>query len=184
MQLAYAAAERHILHGIHHPEEPPAGSENLLKRCGAFVSVYIGGTLRGCIGTFSENEPIYVTVQEMAVAAVSQDSRFKQVESSELGDMELEISILTPRRAINDISEIKIGKHGIYIARGMNRGTFLPQVAVEQNWSPEEFISHCSRYKAGLGWDGWKHADKFVFESVVIRSTDFTDVSGQEKKRF
>ena len=45
-----------------HAREPEL-TENLNCKCGAFVSVYIEGELRGCIGTFSEEEPLVRTVE-------------------------------------------------------------------------------------------------------------------------
>ncbi len=94
----------------------------------------------------------------MAKAAVGNDSRFQAISKSEREKLELEISVLSPRVAIKDISEIEIGRHGIYMNKGANKGTFLPQVAVEQNWTVEEFLSNCARYKAGMDWDGWMGA--------------------------
>ncbi len=148
----------------------PDLSENLQSGCGAFVSVYIDGKLRGCIGTFSEEEPLYKNVEKMAVSAATQDSRFTAILPNELDRLELEISVLTPRQKIYEPSEIIIGKHGIYIRQGSNRGTLLPQVAVTQNWTVREFLSNCSKYKAGIGWDGWKTADIYTYEAIVFKS--------------
>jgi AMMECR1 domain-containing protein len=82
--------------------------------------------------------------------------------------MRVQISVLTPLRRIHDPSEIILGKHGIYIRNGLNTGTFLPQVATERNWDVEEFLGYCSKNKAHLGWDGWRRAELFVFEAIVI----------------
>ena len=148
----------------------PELSGNLGNRCGAFVSVYVDGELRGCIGTFSEEEPLYVNVENMAVSAATEDSRFRSIQADELSRLELEISILTPRQRIYNPSEIIIGKHGIYLKHGLNRGTLLPQVAVKQEWTPLEFLGNCARYKAGIGWDGWKQAEIYTYEAIVFRS--------------
>ena len=148
----------------------PDLSGNLCNRCGAFVSVYVDGELRGCIGTFSEEEPLYVNVVNMAVSAATEDSRFSSIQADELSRLELEISILTPRQRIYNPSEIIIGKHGIYLKHGLNRGTLLPQVAVKQEWTPLEFLGNCARYKAGIGWDGWKQAEIYTYEAMVFRS--------------
>ena len=145
-------------------------SENLQSGCGAFVSVYVDEKLRGCIGTFSEEEPLYKNVTRMAVSAASEDSRFKPIHFNELDRLVLEISVLTPRQRISDPSEIVIGLHGIYIKQGSNRGTLLPQVAVTQDWTAIEFLSNCSKYKAGIGWDGWKTADIYTYEAIVFKS--------------
>jgi AmmeMemoRadiSam system protein A len=145
-------------------------TQALESRCGAFVSVYVDQKLRGCIGTFSEEEPLYLNVKKMAVCAAIEDGRFKSIRPHELSRVRLEISVLTPRQRIYDPSEIIIGKHGIYIKKGDYRGTLLPQVAVAQNWSAEEFLGNCARNKAGIGWDGWKTAELFIYEAIVFQS--------------
>lgn len=145
-------------------------SENLQYKCGAFVSVYVDGKLRGCIGTFSEEYPLYKNVENMAVSAASDDSRFKAIHTEELARIQLEISVLTPRQRINDPSEIILGKHGIYMKLGSNRGTLLPQVALNQKWTVGEFLGNCSKYKAGIGWDGWKAADLYTYEAIVFKA--------------
>ncbi|MCK4881241.1 MAG: AmmeMemoRadiSam system protein A, partial [Bacteroidales bacterium] len=145
-------------------------TETLEIRCGAFVSLYVDHHLRGCIGTFSEEEPLYKNVTKMAVSAAIDDSRFTSIHPDELSRLELEISILTPRQRIYDPSEIVIGKHGIYIKHGANRGTLLPQVAVKQDWSIKEFLGNCSKYKAGIGWDGWKAAELYTYEAIIFKS--------------
>lgn len=149
---------------------PDSLTQALESRCGAFVSIYVDQKLRGCIGTFSEEEPLHLNVKKMAVSAATEDARFTSIRPHELSRIRLEISVLTPRQRIYDPSEIIIGKHGIYIKKGPYRGTLLPQVAVAQDWSAKEFLGNCARNKAGIGWDGWKTAELFVYEAVVFKS--------------
>lgn len=151
-------------------KQKPELTETLLSKSGAFVSLYVNGELRGCIGTFSEEEALYKNVQNMAVSAALGDSRFSSIQDHELPVLELEISVLSPRQRITDPSEIVIGRHGIYIKHGSNRGTLLPQVAVKQNWTVEEYLGNCSKYKAGIGWTGWKTAEVYTYEAIVFRS--------------
>ena len=91
----------------------------------------------------------------------------------EVDDIEIEISVLTPMRKISSIDEIVMGKHGIYIKKGYASGTFLPQVATETGWTKEEFLGHCAKDKAHIGWDGWKDAEIYVYEAYVFGETDF-----------
>lgn len=148
--------------------KPDTYSESLKLKAGAFVTLKIDGTLRGCIGSFEPRVPLYKVVQEMAIASSTQDSRFQPVTEKELHSIHIEISVLTPMRKIKDIGEIQLGKHGIYIKKGISGGTFLPQVAAETGWSLDEFLGHCSRDKAGIGWNGWKDADIFTYEALIF----------------
>jgi AmmeMemoRadiSam system protein A len=151
---------------------PANYSKTLKTDCGAFVTLNKNHQLRGCIGRFDASEPLYLIVQQMAIAAATQDSRFLPVNKGELKDLEIEISVLSPMRKINSVDEIILGKHGIYIVKGSRNGTFLPQVATETGWTLEEFLGHCSRDKAGLGWDGWKEADIYVYEAIVFSESE------------
>lgn len=148
--------------------EPADLPSSLHEHCGAFVSLHKNGKLRGCIGRMTSDIPLYQLVQEMTVAAACHDSRFAPVRKEELPDIDLEISVLSPLRHIDNIAEIKLGKHGIYIEDGFRSGVFLPQVATETGWSTEQFLGHCARDKAGLDWDGWKKANLYVFTATVF----------------
>ena len=140
----------------------------LKRKCGAFVSLHKQGRLRGCIGHFGEDVPLHEIVAEMARAAAFEDPRFIPVTKDELDDIDIEISVLTPMRRIQSLDEFQLHRHGIYIRKGYRSGTFLPQVADEVNWTKEEFVGHCAQDKAGIGWDGWKEAELYVYEAIVF----------------
>jgi AmmeMemoRadiSam system protein A/AmmeMemoRadiSam system protein B len=141
---------------------------NLKKELGAFVTIRINGKLRGCIGRFISTDPLYEVVNQMAVASALEDYRFNPLTKEEFEKTSIEISVLGPLKKINNISEIVLGKHGIYIKKDFRSGTMLPQVATENQWSVEEFLGYTSRDKAGLGWSGWKDADIYVYEAAVL----------------
>jgi AmmeMemoRadiSam system protein A len=170
LSVAGRAITEKIDSGVHPSSTKLDLTEALQCRCGAFVSLYVDEKLRGCIGTFSEEEALYKNVANMAVLSATDDSRFNSIQVSELDQLEVEISILTPRQRISDPTEIVLGRHGIYIKHGINRGTLLPQVAVTQNWTVKEFLGNCSKYKAGLGWDGWEAAEIYTYEAIVFKS--------------
>jgi AmmeMemoRadiSam system protein B/AmmeMemoRadiSam system protein A len=161
---------------VENREIPPVNtrgfSSNLLTNTGAFVTLHKKGNLRGCIGRFEPDIPLYKVVQEMAVSAATRDFRFSPVKSDELDDIDIEISVLTPLRKIDSVDEIELGRHGIYIKKGYSSGTFLPQVATQTGWSLEEFLGHCSRDKAGIGWEGWKDADIYVYEAIIFSENE------------
>jgi len=143
-------------------------SKGLLEKRGVFVSLHKKGDLRGCIGHFEGDKPLWSIVQEMAVSAAARDYRFPPLNKQELADIDIEISVLSPLRRITSEKEIVLGKHGIYMKKGNRSGTFLPQVATSTNWTRREFLGHCAEDKAGIGWDGWKDAELYVYEACVF----------------
>lgn len=137
--------------------------QGLQNNAGAFVTLKKSGELRGCIGHFEAENPLYKIIQKMAVASATQDYRFPTVKAEELNLLDIEISVLTPMLKIKDVKQIRLGVDGIYIKKGNRSGTFLPQVATDTGWSLEEFLGHCARDKAGIGWEGWKDKDVEIF---------------------
>ncbi len=142
----------------------------LERKLGAFVTLREQGELRGCIGRFEPDIPIYKVVMEMAIAAATQDYRFPPVSEKELDKLQYEISVLSPLRKVASWKEIEIGKHGVEVSRGMRRGVFLPQVAMETGWDLETFMNNLCAHKAGLPEDAWKDpkTDLFVFTAQVF----------------
>ena len=150
------------------PPDEEKLSDALKTNAGAFVTLHNHGQLRGCIGNFATTKPLYQVVMAMAISAATEDYRFESVNTDELKNIDIEISVLTPMKRIYNIEEIELGKHGIYIKKNGRSGTFLPQVAKETQWSIEEFVGHCARDKAGIGWDGWHDAELYTYEAIVF----------------
>jgi AmmeMemoRadiSam system protein A len=147
---------------------PAIESASLKTDAGAFVSLHKNSRLRGCIGVFASKEPLWKTVQENAVAAAFRDPRFNPVEAEELAEIDIEISVLSPLRQITDVSEIEVGRHGIYIIQGRNRGVLLPQVAIEYGFDREAFLAETC-LKADLPEDAWeKGASIYIFEAEIF----------------
>jgi len=140
----------------------------LLKPMGAFVTLKINGKLRGCIGRFISSDPLYEVVKASAISSAFEDPRFMPLTLQEYARTEIEITVLGPLEKISSKNEIILGKHGIYIKKDSRSGTMLPQVATENNWSVDEFLGYTSRDKAGIGWDGWKNAELYIYEGVVL----------------
>ncbi|MEZ5071999.1 MAG: AMMECR1 domain-containing protein [Bacteroidales bacterium] len=92
--------------------------------------------------------------------------------SSELPTFHRDLRVESAR-ALSDPLAFELGRHGIYIKSGTGTGTFLPQVADQTGWTKEEFLGHCARDKAGIGWEGWKNAEVYRYEAIVF---------GEEKK--
>lgn len=142
--------------------------ESLRTPSGAFVTLYRDGNLRGCIGRITSSDPLCDCVAEMAHAAAFEDTRFPPLTQKEYSDVTIEISVLSPLHKINNINEIEIGKHGLLLKKDGRTGVLLPQVATERGWSVTEFLEKTASEKAGIGKDGWKDAEIFIFEAFVL----------------
>jgi AmmeMemoRadiSam system protein A len=143
----------------HHVDDHP----KLRQHLGAFVTLHKSGQLRGCIGRFLPDEPVWQVVAQMARSAAMEDPRFQPVAESELADIDIEISVLSPLVKTADPLSLELGVHGIYVKRGGRSGTFLPQVATEHHMTKEEFLSTCCAHKAGLEPDAWKDPETEVY---------------------
>ena len=148
---------------------PDVKTPGLLEKRGAFVSLHAKGRLRGCIGIFLSEGPLYETIPDMAISAATKDDRFSPVTKEELNGVEIEISVLTPLMKISDVKEIEVGRHGIYIIKGSKRGVLLPQVAIEYGFDRETFLDQTC-IKAGLKPGDWKNkADIYIFEAEIFK---------------
>ncbi len=167
LQMARDSIEAHLL------DKPAAAREavpaSLCESRGAFVSLHRRGQLRGCIGYLEAVQPLGETVREMAAAAAFHDHRFRPLGREELADLEVEISVLSPMQPVNDIGQIQVGTHGLYIIQGRCRGLLLPQVATEHHWDRLAFLGQTC-CKAGLPADAWKDpATKiYLFTAEII----------------
>ena len=144
-------------------------SEILKEKRGGFVTLKKNGNLRGCIGYIEAYKPLYQTIREMAQAAAFDDPRFPEVAINEWPDLEVEISVLTPLREIDDPEIIEVGRHGLLIRHDGYSGLLLPQVPVEYGWDREEFLAHTCE-KAGLAPDCWRRSGcrLFIFSAEIF----------------
>ncbi len=139
------------------------------KGYGVFVTLTLHGHLRGCIGQFTSSSSLHSTIREMARSAAFSDPRFPPLSWKEAPDIKIEVSVLSPLKKIGSIEEFKLGRDGIYMIKGSRHGTFLPQVAEETGWDTEEFLGHCARDKAGIGYYGWKDAELYTYQTEVVK---------------
>jgi hypothetical protein len=140
------------------------------------VTLTEGGRLRGCIGHIEARKPLYATVRECARAAALDDPRFPAVTPAELSLLQLEISILSPLLDI-DPQQVEVGRHGLLISRGAQRGLLLPQVAVEWDWDREQFLAETC-LKAGLPGNAWQHGARIqAFTAQVLKEYPTRDRS-------
>ena len=168
LKLARGSIKKCLVDGGREGAAPPAGPAFKEKR-GVFVTLHRGGELRGCIGYPLPLKPLGEAVAEMAVAAAFEDPRFPAVAAEELDELEIEISVLTVPRKVDGPDQVQVGRDGIIISKGFQRGLLLPQVPVEQGWNLEQYISYGCR-KAGLPPDEWKKGVQIeIFQAIVFR---------------
>jgi AmmeMemoRadiSam system protein A len=135
--------------------------EGVLKeKRGAFVTLTVAGDLRGCIGYPLPVKPLDETI--------SQDTRFAPLASEEMDRLRVEVSVLGLPEPIASPTDVEVGRHGIIVSKGFNRGLLLPQVPVEHGWDRETYLRH-GCLKAGLGPDEWKKGARIeVFTAQVF----------------
>ena len=144
-------------------------SQVLKEKRGAFVTLKKHGHLRGCIGYIEARRPLYATVAEMAAAAAFDDPRFPPLRPDEMKHITAEISVLSPLKELEDVNEIEVGIHGLYIVKGFHSGLLLPQVATEYGWDRLTFLEETC-HKAGLHQGAWKERDTkiYIFSAEIF----------------
>lgn len=149
----------------------PDGRDPRLQAHGAtFVTINRHHQLRGCIGTIQPNMPLERSVIRNAVAAATQDPRFPPMRPEELGDMEVEVTVLSPLEPLDDVKSITVGIHGVYLVKDGRSAIFLPQVPVEQGWDLTTYLDQLC-LKAGLPAKAWKDRDAklSIFTADIIK---------------
>ena len=146
---------------------PPAEGA-FAEAAGVFVTLRRQHELRGCIGHVESDRPLGMLIGRTAIAAATSDPRFPPLTQAELDAITIEVSVLGRLEAVVSIDQIEVGRHGLVIEQGRNRGLLLPQVAIEWQWDREAFLAHTCQ-KAGLPHDAWKRgAAIWRFEAEVI----------------
>jgi uncharacterized protein len=171
LRLAREAIAGHV--GLGRTEAPEM-SGVLAQPGGAFVTLHKEGELRGCIGHIEATEALGRVVSRCAVAACSKDPRFAPLTSSELEHIDIELSVLGALEPIEGPGDIEVGRHGLVVELGWQRGLLLPQVATEWNWDAATFLAQTC-HKAGLPRDAWqKGARVWRFEAEVFGEREGT----------
>jgi AmmeMemoRadiSam system protein A len=140
----------------------------LLANGAVFVTISKNHELRGCIGHIQAMMPLYRSVISNAVSASSRDPRFPPMTRDELANLAIEVTVLSPLEALDDVKDIRIGTHGLYITQGDHSGVLLPQVAEEYHWDVPTFLEQVS-IKAGLPGNAWKDAQLYTFTADIIK---------------
>ncbi len=151
----------------------------LREKAGAFVTLTISGNLRGCIGYIVSDDELHETVEHAAKQASVNDPRFPSLTEGELDLIDLEISVLSPPFKMNSYEEIVLGKHGLIVNEGLNRGLLLPQVPIEHNLDKDQYLSAVCN-KAGLPANSWKEKllNIEMFTATIFSEKELENANG------
>ena len=137
----------------------------------SFVTLTKSGRLRGCIGALQAYQPLAIDVQQHAVAAALQDFRFPNVKPSELSQINIEVSVLSPKAPLRYedpqelVNQLRPNVDGVVLQDGLRKATFLPQVW-EKVPDPELFLSQLC-IKMGAPGDLWRKRPLQVYTYQV-----------------
>jgi AmmeMemoRadiSam system protein A len=170
LQRARQAIVEAVLHR-RIPDFPPKAGR-LAEPGGAFVTLFCGGRLQGCIGRVDRSSSLAETVAQCAISAALHDQRFPPLGKHQIELLRIEISVLSELFPVS-AQAIEAGTHGLVVTRGTRRGLLLPQVAVERRWSVERFLEETCR-KAGMEPGAWQdpQTSLFAFTAEVFGETD------------
>lgn len=168
-ELARYARAR-VAAALGQPAKPPTISVERVVD-GSFVTITLGGALRGCMGYVGVKMPLLKAVERSALAAAFEDPRFPPLTREELDHTVFEVTILGPLRELtrqqlaHPESHIELGVHGLLVRSQGQSGLLLPQVPLEYGWGVREFLAQTC-VKAGLPGDCWlkPNTKVYVFE--------------------
>ncbi len=160
LKVARETIDQELLGGKETSDPIPDLSPVFQDRRGTFVTLSIGGNLRGCIGHITPEESLIDGIKVNAINAAFRDPRFHPITRDEWKKVKIEISILTNPEPLhytgadNLLEQIRHGIDGLIIKEGFNQATFLPQVW-EQLPEKGEFLAHLC-LKAGIKGNAWE----------------------------
>jgi AmmeMemoRadiSam system protein A len=162
-RVALQLARSSVVEAVSHRKLPDVIPREgfLSERHGVFVTLHVRRRLQGCIGVIEPHEPLGETIARCAADAATEDPRFAPMREDQLGELEIEISLLSPLAPI-DPDSIEIGRHGLMVRLQAQRGLLLPQVAIEHRMTREQFLEETC-LKAGLPREAWRDPQARLF---------------------
>jgi uncharacterized protein len=181
VRLARQEIARAVL-GSSDTEEVDSACVDTITQSGIFVTVFVDGLLRGCIGDLDPTATASGALAHAARSAVLFDHRFDRIAKADLPRLEFDITVLEPRIPITSELDVVIGRDGVYIEYLASRGLLLPQVATERQWTARQFLDAVCD-KAGLHRGAWRDSTArcFRFGALKIHATFLPDISGSEE---
>ena len=157
-------------------EKPDDYPIELDEKLGVFVTLNKNNNLRGCIGYAEPIETAINATIDVSLAAAFNDPRFPELTPEEFENLDFEVTVLSKPEIIyvahpdQYFDEIEIGVDGLIIQKGYSRGLLLPQVAVENAFTIEDFLEHTCM-KAGISADSWmdESCDVYKFQGQIFK---------------
>ena len=161
--------------GVATEGESPPITPAMRAETGVFVTLHRQGRLRGCIGNIEGQRPLFEAIADLALESAFGDPRFPALTPGEFPEIDIEISVLTKLARIENVAQIEVGKHGLYIKKGLHSGLLLPQVAAEYGWDRKTFLEQTC-WKAGLPQNAWEQdAEIHTFGAEVFGEKELAD---------
>jgi AmmeMemoRadiSam system protein A len=162
-RAALQLAREAVVEAVSHRPLPDVipQQEFFAEHRGVFVTLYVRHRLQGCIGVVEAKEPLGKAIFRCAASAAMEDPRFAPMKPEQLGELNIEISLLSSMEPIVPDS-IEIGRHGLLVLLRAHRGLLLPQVAIEHRLTREQFLEETCR-KAGLPREAWRDPEARIF---------------------
>ena len=127
---------------------PKELTPEMMERAGVFVSLKVGGMLRGCIGTYEpEKANVAEEVITNAISSATRDPRFPPVTPGELAELDYSVDVLTTPEPVAGEAELDPKRYGLIVESGGRKGLLLPDL--EGVDSVARQIEIC-RSKAGI----------------------------------
>ena len=167
VKAARSTLERH-LNGRPSDSGDVATLPELSRSAGLFVTLRQQGKLRGCMGRIESDQPLQTMLPIVALEAAQNDPRFHPVTPVELGELDIEVSVLTLPTKLEDVQQLVPGRDGVVLEYQGHRGVFLPQVWDETGWTRVEFLRELASQKAGLPPDTWQQATLYTFQDQAF----------------
>ena len=147
LALAREAVEHYVRTAL--VAEPPGHLPPDLRRpAGVFVTLRVGGRLRGCVGTLAPGRAdIAREIVACAIAAASTDPRFSPVRPHELADLAYEVNVVEPLETVGGLADLDPRTYGVLVEGEGRRGVLLPDL---DGIDTAERQVEIARAKAGL----------------------------------
>lgn len=166
-----ALKEAVMNHALLPATEPDSMALLNAKPC--FITFHVKDKLRGCIGTYSEDNPLWDNVRQYTFYSACRDPRFEPISKRELPDVHFTISILSPLQQLPNTGEadllqlLRIGEDGLLLKQSQRTAIFLPAVW-QKLPTADEFVT-ALKEKGGWDSDYWSpDIEIFIFTTEVF----------------